>query len=88
MKVNVVAESTYEKDVCVYGGTAAGVIAAIAAADMGASVVLVESGTHLGGMTSGGLGATDTGDTNSITGLTRNFYERLGARYGKDVVDA
>ena len=77
--------ASVRKDVCVYGGTAGGVIAAYAAADMGASVVLVEPGTHLGGMTSGGLGATDTGDTYSIVGLARNFYERLGAIYGKNV---
>ncbi|MGH9626600.1 MAG: FAD-dependent oxidoreductase, partial [Bryobacteraceae bacterium] len=39
--------------VVVYGGTAAGVIAAVAAARQGASVTLLEPGTHLGGMVSG-----------------------------------
>ena len=42
-------------DICIYGGTAAGVIAAVAAANAGRSVILVEQGRHLGGMTSGGL---------------------------------
>jgi NADPH-dependent 2,4-dienoyl-CoA reductase/sulfur reductase-like enzyme len=48
-------------DVVVYGGTAGGVAAAVAAAREGARVVLLEPGRHLGGMTSGGLGATDHG---------------------------
>src|SRR6185369_10427206 len=50
---------TFETDVCVYGGTAGGVAAAVQAARMGKTVVLLEFGRHLGGMTSGGLGATD-----------------------------
>ena len=49
-------------DICVYGGTASGVIAANAAAKMGKSVLLVEPGKYLGGMTTGGLGFTDIGN--------------------------
>src|SRR5438045_3962410 len=48
-------------DICIYGGTAGGVAAAIQAQRMNKSAVLVEPGNHLGGMTSGGLGATDIG---------------------------
>jgi hypothetical protein len=70
-------------DLCVYGGTAGGVIAAVAAAADGLSVVLIEPGRHLGGMSSGGLGATDFGNTQVIGGLSREFYRRMGAVYGK-----
>ena len=70
-------------DVCVYGGTASGVIAAYSAAKLGKSVLLVEPGKYLGGMTTGGLGWTDIGNKYAVTGLARLFYRRLGNRYGK-----
>jgi len=72
-----------EVDVCVYGGTAAGVIAAYSAKMMGKSVVLVEPGKYLGGLTTGGLGATDIGNKYAVTGLSRDFYRRLGKHYGQ-----
>lgn len=68
-------------DVCVYGGTSGGVVAAVAAARQGRSVVLVEPGRHLGGMTSGGLGLTDTKGTETVGGLAGAFYGRIGAQY-------
>lgn len=70
-------------DICIYGGTAAGVIAAYTAKKMGKTVVLIEPGTHLGGMTSGGLGQTDIGNKYAISGLSLDFYRRLGKHYGK-----
>ena len=69
-------------DVCVYGGTAAGVIAAYSVKKMGKSVILVEPGNHLGGLTTGGLGQTDIGHKEAITGLSRDFYRRVGKYYG------
>ncbi|ACT95911.1 FAD-dependent oxidoreductase [Dyadobacter fermentans] len=75
--------ASVQADVCVYGGTAAGVIAAYTAKKMGKSVVLIEPGGHLGGMTSGGLGYTDIGNKYAITGLSRDFYRRIGLHYGK-----
>ncbi|MDR6194494.1 FAD-dependent oxidoreductase [Siphonobacter sp. SORGH_AS_0500] len=72
-------------DVCVYGGTSAGIIAAYTAQKLGKSVILVEPTTHLGGLTTGGLGSTDVGKTESIQGLARDFYNRVGAIYGKKV---
>ena len=51
-----------EYDLVVYGGTSGGISAAVQAARMGRSVVLIEPGKHLGGMTTGGLGATDIGN--------------------------
>lgn len=74
-----------DADVCVYGATSAGVIAAVQAARMGRSAVLVGFGRHIGGMTSGGLGATDVGNSAAIGGLSRQFYDRIGAHYGTAV---
>src|SRR6478735_529153 len=70
-------------DVCVYGGTSAGVIAAYTAAKMGKQVLLIEPGKHVGGLTTGGLGYTDIGNKYAITGLSRDFYRRIGTHYGK-----
>lgn len=71
-------------DVVVYGGTSGGVAAAVQAAQMSKSVVLIEPGQHLGGLTSGGLGATDIGNKGAIGGLAREFYRRVGRHYGKE----
>ena len=65
-------------DVAVYGGTPAGVTAAIQAARMGKNAVLLSFNRHVGGMTSGGLTATDIGNRDSIGGLAQEFYARVG----------
>ncbi|QIP14929.1 FAD-dependent oxidoreductase [Spirosoma aureum] len=70
-------------DICVYGGTSGGVIAAFTARKAGKTVILIEPGKHLGGMTSGGLGLTDIGNKYAITGLARDYYRRIGQHYGK-----
>ncbi len=70
-------------DVVVYGGTAAGLVAAVQARAMGRTVVLVEPGQRLGGLTSGGLGNTDIGNKRAVGGLARSFYERVAAHYAK-----
>jgi hypothetical protein len=72
-------ESTY--DLVVYGGTSGGVAAAIQASRMGKSVVLVEPGSRLGGLTSGGLGQTDIGNKQAIGGISREFYLRIAKHY-------
>lgn len=69
-------------EVLVYAATAAGVCAAVAAADAGCDVVLVEPGTHLGGMTSGGLGYTDLGDPRVIGGPAARLRHDIAAHYG------
>ena len=71
-------------DVVVYGATSGGIAAAIQTARMGKSVVLVEPGNHLGGLTSGGLGATDIGNKAAIGGIAREFYQRVARHYGRD----
>jgi len=68
-------------DLVVYGGTSAGVIAAVQAKKMGRSVVLVGPDVHLGGLSSGGLGFTDTGNKAVIGGLSREFYHRVWKHY-------
>lgn len=72
-----------EADVCVYGATSAGVIAAYTTAMSGKSVILIEPGRHVGGMTTGGLGYTDIGNKFVVTGLSRDFYRRIGSHYGQ-----
>jgi hypothetical protein len=76
-----IATETY--DVVIYGGTSAGVIAAVQAKKMGRSVVIVGPDKHLGGLSSGGLGYTDSGDKSVIGGLSRNFYHRVWQYYQK-----
>jgi hypothetical protein len=67
----------------VYGGTSAGVTAAVQAKRMGKSVVIVSPDKHLGGLSSGGLGFTDTGNKAVIGGLAREFYHRVWSHYQK-----
>lgn len=70
-------------DVVIYGGTCSGVIAAVQASRMGKTAVLIEPGRHLGGLSSGGLGATDIGNKRAIGGLSREFYHRIWLHYQK-----
>jgi hypothetical protein len=74
-----------ETDICIYGGNAAGVVAAIQAVRMGKNAVVLEPSGHLGGLTTGGLSKTDTGNKTVIGGLSLEFYQRCGAHYGVDV---
>jgi len=69
-------------DICIYGGTSAGVIAAYTASKLHKRVILVEPGSHLGGLSSGGLGYTDIGNKYAIGGLSLDFYRRVGRHYG------
>ncbi len=71
-------------DIVIYGGTSSGIIAAIQAKRMGKSVALIEPSNHLGGLTTGGLGATDIGNKSAIGGLARDFYHRVWKHYQKD----
>ncbi len=73
-----------EADICIYGGTAAGVTAAVEAARRGRRVVLLENSRHVGGMTTAGLGWTDFGNQATIGGLAREFYRGMGKHYGRE----
>jgi len=68
-------------DVIVYGSTASGVMAAYTAKQMGKSVLLIEPGNRIGGLTTGGLGYTDIGNKYAIKGLSLDFYRRIGQHY-------
>lgn len=72
---------TQSYDIVIYGGTSAGVAAAIQSSRMGKSVVLIEPSHHVGGLTTGGLGATDIGNKNAIGGISREFYQNIKAYY-------
>ena len=76
------AESRH--DVVVYGATSGGIVAAIQARAMGRTAIIVEPGRHVGGLSAGGLGATDIGNKAAIGGLSREFYRRIGRHYAAD----
>jgi CubicO group peptidase (beta-lactamase class C family) len=78
-------ERSAKFDVVIYGGTAGGVITAVSAAREGLKVALLEPSNHIGGMVTGGLSATDHGKKETIGGYSREFYERLGRHYGKEI---
>jgi hypothetical protein len=71
----------YQADVIVYGGTSAAIIAAVQVHKMGGTVIVVSPDKHAGGLSSGGLGFTDTGNKSVIGGLARDFYHRIWLHY-------
>ncbi|MGX5816740.1 FAD-dependent oxidoreductase [Chitinophaga lutea] len=73
----------HKVNICVYGASSAGVIAAYTAQKAGRSVLLIDPGKHVGGLTTGGLGYTDIGNKYAIQGLALEFYRQVGAHYGK-----
>jgi hypothetical protein len=75
--------SAAEHDVVIYGGTCAAVTSAVQVKKMGKSVIIVSPDKHLGGLSSGGLGFTDTGNKAVIGGLARDFYHRIYQHYQK-----
>lgn len=81
---NSAVAKEYYHDVVVYGGTSGGITAAVQVARQGKTVVLIEPGKYLGGLTSGGLGATDIGNKRAIGGLSREFYQLLRKHYDSD----
>lgn len=77
-------DETLDTDVCIYGASSGGIAAAVTAARSGLSVVVLQPGKHVGGMTTGGLGWTDFGRKHVIGGLSRTFYHQVGSHYGLD----
>lgn len=76
--------ASFDADLCIYGGTAGGVAAALQSARMGKTAIVIEPGRHLGGLSSGGLGATDIGNKAAIGGIAREFYQRVARHYSQD----
>lgn len=72
----------HEADLVIYSANAAGCVAAIQARRLGLAVALFNPHTHVGGMTTGGLGLTDFGNKDAIGGMALEFYRRLGRHYG------
>src|SRR5687767_2866859 len=84
LKLSACPADTVESDICIYGGTSGGVVAAVQAARMSKKAVIIEPGRHLGGMTAGGLSWTDVGTSErvrAIGGIAREVYERIGLHY-------
>ncbi|HUR57064.1 MAG TPA: FAD-dependent oxidoreductase, partial [Opitutaceae bacterium] len=79
--VSLSAASTPAYDVVIYGGTSGGIAAALQTARMGRTCVLIEPTQFLGGLTTGGLGATDIGNKRAIGGISREFYARIWQHY-------
>src|SRR5689334_6755243 len=75
------AAAVVSADLVVYGATPGGLAAAVQFRRSGGTAVVIDPGTHVGGMTTAGLGATDTGNTAAIGGLSHEFYRRVHARY-------
>ncbi|WP_284646205.1 FAD-dependent oxidoreductase [Paenibacillus silviterrae] len=71
-------------DILIYGGTAAGIMAAVQSKKMGKSVVVIEPSQRIGGLTTGGLGDTDVGMKEAIGGLSLEFYQRVARKYSQD----
>lgn len=79
----VMHAQTTTVDVCVYGGSSAGVIAAYTAINSGKTAILIEPGNRVGGLSAGGLGYTDIGNKYAVSGLALDFYRRLGKQYNR-----
>lgn len=77
------AAARRKADVIVYGCTSGAVAAAIQTKRMGKSTTLVCPEKHLGGLTAGGLGWTDSGNKAVIGGVSREFYHRVWQHYDK-----
>ncbi|WP_328339302.1 FAD-dependent oxidoreductase [Micromonospora sp. NBC_00421] len=75
------AAGTVTVDLVIYGATSAGIMAAVQMRRLGGTAVIVEPGSHVGGLTTGGLGYTDSGTSAAIGGLAGEFYRRVYARY-------
>lgn len=78
---SIFAQKNANYDVVIYGGTSAGISAAIQTSRMGKSVVIIEPGNRLGGLTTGGLGQTDIGNKHVIGGISREFYQHIRIHY-------
>jgi predicted flavoprotein YhiN len=74
-------QNTKNYDLVIYGGTSAGVSAAIQASRMGKTVILIEPTNRIGGLTTGGLGQTDIGNKQAIGGIAREFYQNVKNYY-------
>src|SRR5690606_2500212 len=68
-------------DIVIYGGTSAGIAAAIQSSRMGKTVLLLEPTNRIGGLTTGGLEQTDIGNKQVVGGISREFYQNIKKHY-------
>lgn len=79
--ISAFAQKNRNYDVVIYGGTSAGIASAIQTSRMGKTVVIIEPGNRLGGLTTGGLGQTDIGNKHVVGGISREFYQHIRKHY-------
>ncbi len=70
-----------EADVVIYGATSSGIAAAVQVKRMGKTVLVLDPGTHVGGLTTGGLGWTDIGNKQVVGGIAREYYRNIKTKY-------
>ncbi len=68
-------------DILIYGCTTAGLVAGIQVHRMNRTFALVCPEKHLGGMTTSGLGWTDSKHGSAIGGIAREFYGKIYSYY-------
>lgn len=83
LPVSLLNADPVTRDIVIYGGTSAGIVAGIQAKAMGKTVIVIEPTTRVGGLTTGGLGQTDIGNKQVIGGLSRDFYRRIARHYAE-----
>lgn len=77
----MISRAAADHDVVVYGDTLAGISAAIQAARLKQSVVLLSPTAHIGGVATAGLTATDMNRSTVIGGIAREFYQKIYEHY-------
>ncbi|HUZ46605.1 MAG TPA: FAD-dependent oxidoreductase [Terriglobia bacterium] len=77
------AQTTHSRvfDVVVYEATPGGIAAAVSAARLGSTVALLESQSHIGGMTASGLSKSDIETQGAVQGFFREFVNRVDQYY-------
>ena len=73
-------------DLVIVGGTPGGIMAAIEAARMGKTSVILERTAYIGGLPANGLGATDIATRGATTGLFSEFTQHIRNYYSKIVI--
>lgn len=74
---SLMASNNPAYDICIYGESASGVIAAIQGARMNKKVVLISKNNHVGGLVTSGLTATDMNRNDIVGGITKEFYNKI-----------
>ena len=79
----LIGSDTRAYDLVIYGPTSAGIAAAVQAKRMNLDVVVIGPDKHLGGLSAGGLGWTDSGNKAVIGGIALEFYQHIYRHYNQ-----